>query len=283
MDYNARYYSALLGRFISPDTIIPDPTNPQSLNRYSYVYGNPVKFADPSDHCKPEECPGVPQIELTDELYEAYGFSTGIDRYYYGELVRQGLAREDAGKGGMAWIDSLDSAVAFDQSMVLMKEGPLDEMMYDQMIQTTAMAGGHLVNGASTLLAGGIVPVKYGGFGGGHHIHAKKAFEGNVKYDEYEALSISNKDMNANGLVHTKMTGVQQGLFRQLGTDVANGTKTNTMVEHNRIAVETLVTVGVPRSEARGIVAQSLWNLRSQGVRAPTHIPWVGPSSGTFK
>jgi RHS repeat-associated protein len=34
--YNARYYDASIGRFISPDTIVPDSFNPQSLNRYSY-------------------------------------------------------------------------------------------------------------------------------------------------------------------------------------------------------------------------------------------------------
>jgi RHS repeat-associated protein len=37
----ARYYEPYLNRFISPDTIIPDFENPQSLNRYSYVVNNP--------------------------------------------------------------------------------------------------------------------------------------------------------------------------------------------------------------------------------------------------
>ena len=50
MFYNARYYDPLLRRFISPDTIVPDPGDPQSLNRYSYVRNNPVNRADPSGH-----------------------------------------------------------------------------------------------------------------------------------------------------------------------------------------------------------------------------------------
>jgi len=37
MDYNARYYSPILGRFISPDTIVPKPGSIQSFNRYIYV------------------------------------------------------------------------------------------------------------------------------------------------------------------------------------------------------------------------------------------------------
>jgi hypothetical protein len=39
-----------MGRFISPDTIIPDPANPQSLNKYSYCLNNPLKYTDPSGH-----------------------------------------------------------------------------------------------------------------------------------------------------------------------------------------------------------------------------------------
>jgi len=49
--YNARYYDSYLNRFISPDTIIPDPKNPQDLNRYSYTRNNPVRYTDPTGHC----------------------------------------------------------------------------------------------------------------------------------------------------------------------------------------------------------------------------------------
>ena len=50
MDYKARYYDPYLNRFISADSIVLNPGNPQDLNRYSYVRGNPVKFVDPSGH-----------------------------------------------------------------------------------------------------------------------------------------------------------------------------------------------------------------------------------------
>jgi len=46
--YNARYYDATIGRFISPDTLVPSPANPQSLNRYSYCLNNPLRYNDPS-------------------------------------------------------------------------------------------------------------------------------------------------------------------------------------------------------------------------------------------
>ena len=48
--YGARYYDSSLGRFISPDTIIPYFDDPQSLNRYSYARNNPVILVDPSGH-----------------------------------------------------------------------------------------------------------------------------------------------------------------------------------------------------------------------------------------
>ena len=50
MYYRARYYDPTLGRFISADTIVPNVANPQSLNRYSYVRNNPLKYTDLSGH-----------------------------------------------------------------------------------------------------------------------------------------------------------------------------------------------------------------------------------------
>ena len=53
--YHARYYDPLIGRFISADTIVPKPGDPQSLNRYSYVRNNPLKYTDPSGHVRSNE------------------------------------------------------------------------------------------------------------------------------------------------------------------------------------------------------------------------------------
>jgi len=48
MDYHARMYDPLLMRFIQPDTIIPSASDPQTWDRYSYVYNNPVDLTDPT-------------------------------------------------------------------------------------------------------------------------------------------------------------------------------------------------------------------------------------------
>jgi RHS repeat-associated protein len=46
--YNARYYDATTGRFVSPDIFVPESRNPQSFNRYSYCINNPSSTVDPT-------------------------------------------------------------------------------------------------------------------------------------------------------------------------------------------------------------------------------------------
>jgi RHS repeat-associated protein len=55
-DYRARFYDPTLARFISADTIVPEPANPQSLNRFSYALGNPLKYRDPGGHTPIDIC-----------------------------------------------------------------------------------------------------------------------------------------------------------------------------------------------------------------------------------
>jgi hypothetical protein len=44
----------VVGTFLSPDTLIPDPTIVWDYNRMMYVRGNPLKYNDPSGHvCVP--------------------------------------------------------------------------------------------------------------------------------------------------------------------------------------------------------------------------------------
>jgi RHS repeat-associated protein len=54
--YNARWYDAKLGRFLSADGIVPGPANPQAFNRYTYVFNNPLKFVDPTGHDPVDFC-----------------------------------------------------------------------------------------------------------------------------------------------------------------------------------------------------------------------------------
>jgi RHS repeat-associated protein len=48
--YGARWYNPALGRFIQPDTIVPNPGDVAAFDRYAYVANNPTTWVDPSGH-----------------------------------------------------------------------------------------------------------------------------------------------------------------------------------------------------------------------------------------
>ena len=48
--YVARWYDPALGRFVSADSIVPEPYNPLDWDRYQYVRSNPIRYIDPSGH-----------------------------------------------------------------------------------------------------------------------------------------------------------------------------------------------------------------------------------------
>jgi len=66
----ARYYDPTVGRFISRDTVEGQINNPLSLNLYTYVLGNPLKYVDPTGHVsrnifREEDYPRIQQISQT--------------------------------------------------------------------------------------------------------------------------------------------------------------------------------------------------------------------------
>ncbi|MCL4458916.1 MAG: RHS repeat-associated core domain-containing protein, partial [Chloroflexi bacterium] len=67
--YGSRAYDPSLGRFLSADTIVPDYKNPQSLNRYSYGYNNPVKYSDPTGHYPWDPDPWAEEFRLIHGRY----------------------------------------------------------------------------------------------------------------------------------------------------------------------------------------------------------------------
>lgn len=49
-NYDARLYDPVVGRFISPDSIVPGRFDSQAFDRYAYTLNNPLKYTDPSGH-----------------------------------------------------------------------------------------------------------------------------------------------------------------------------------------------------------------------------------------
>ena len=84
--YGARWYDPYISRFTQPDTIVPKPENPQSLNRFSYVRNNPLVFTDPTGHWVQEDAGPIQPIRLLPPVRNPRyttsfgpGHATGID------------------------------------------------------------------------------------------------------------------------------------------------------------------------------------------------------------
>jgi len=83
--YNSRWYDPALGRFVQPDSLIPDYYNTLDWDRYSYGRNNPIRYRDPSGHkaCatgdSPDTCTDYPNQTL-DELTRHFGlkFINGV-------------------------------------------------------------------------------------------------------------------------------------------------------------------------------------------------------------
>jgi RHS repeat-associated protein len=80
MFYNARMYDPVLSQFVSADTIVSDPSDPKTRQRYSYVSNNPLKYVDPSGHCTAQsgyDDPGA--CERARHDLRQYGFDVNLD------------------------------------------------------------------------------------------------------------------------------------------------------------------------------------------------------------
>ena len=78
MYYKSRYYEPVIGRFIQPDTMLPDIYDPQQLNRYAYARNNPIKYNDPSGHILGQIISGLWALANQAFAAAATFFTTGI-------------------------------------------------------------------------------------------------------------------------------------------------------------------------------------------------------------
>lgn len=83
---NGRIYEPLLGRFMSGDPKVPDPTDGQNYNRYSYVLNNPLVFTDPSGFSQ------VREVDLPSNLTGRFGAESEFGPG--GFALRRGLEEE---------------------------------------------------------------------------------------------------------------------------------------------------------------------------------------------
>jgi RHS repeat-associated protein len=94
INMNGRLYDPLVGRFLTVDNVIQDPTSTQNYNRYSYCLNNPLKFTDPSGW---QMAPADKYWDLGHSPTNIVDFSMGN---YYGEAISVGGGNSGANPGG---------------------------------------------------------------------------------------------------------------------------------------------------------------------------------------
>jgi len=99
---NARYYLPEIGRFISADTIVPEPGNPQGFNRYAYALNSPVNFTDPSGHCINNYDLGSQDMETCVAAWNA------VVNYVDGVFYQSGSYGDYPNEGILEWLMNAD-------------------------------------------------------------------------------------------------------------------------------------------------------------------------------
>ncbi len=103
--FGARFYSSVMGRFLSPDpgwTQAADPSNPQSFNQYAYVLNLPTSLDDPNGLYPPtaaEDCfeelapsPGNATLPDISTLPGCNAFFAGLNKGPNGGLVSAAIS-----------------------------------------------------------------------------------------------------------------------------------------------------------------------------------------------
>ncbi len=73
---NARYYDSKIARFLTEDTYTGNPSDPLSLNLYTYCHNEPIMYIDPTGHWEEGDSKRSAEaqaqiLEATNEYYEA--------------------------------------------------------------------------------------------------------------------------------------------------------------------------------------------------------------------
>jgi len=121
--YHARYYDPALARFVSADSVVPDPNRPQAFNRYSYVLNNPIRYTDPTGHCSFDAAGNINKWDCTVEEFDAMSIAertrwteqfmkqTGCKNCYNNILgVLDFFKAEGLGQSG-TWISMVDAGI----------------------------------------------------------------------------------------------------------------------------------------------------------------------------
>ena len=163
---NGRMYDPRLGRFLSPDPIIGDPTSSQSWNLYSYVGNNPLSYVDPTGLNRWEGGCGWLCPDDIDAWWDWLNFvyswwdipASGSDPYSASDYesprskaqktlgdLDQSVAEEplDSTDGGKSFLDKIFEAIEDDETSIPLEEilGPVLEEATDKTLEEVRARG----------------------------------------------------------------------------------------------------------------------------------------------
>lgn len=104
----------------------------------------------------------------------------------------------------------------------------------------------------------------------GHHVMAKKGFEGADGYDAGTAITISQAKLDEFDVKHSTITGQQNSLYSQF----AKTGEILTMDVMENIEQQALINSGIPAEYANNAVEKAVTDLLANGVTQPTKISW---------
>lgn len=140
-NYGARLYDPMIGRFISADTIVQAPADPQTLNRYAYCRNNPMIYTDPSGNSWLSDFTGI-----------HIGFNGGFHAYINGaqlmSFVFTAAAFYCAGEAIVAPVDAAVAAGEYASTAAAIEAGAGYSCLEQAGIHAVAgaMAGGVTAN-----------------------------------------------------------------------------------------------------------------------------------------
>lgn len=95
---NGRVYDPAIGRFISADPFVTDPTNGQNYNRYTYVLNNPTNLTDPTGFC--QTITGSSICVDTKEQYDQIAALLGVSGAHFDEPAQSTQQHPTNTQGG---------------------------------------------------------------------------------------------------------------------------------------------------------------------------------------
>ena len=87
--------SPYINRFLQPDTVIPDLSNPQGWNRFSYTLNNPIRYNDPSGH--------KTTCEVDENCKQSIRLSHFTEEGYWRALIKDDFGIKMSDRGYKPW------------------------------------------------------------------------------------------------------------------------------------------------------------------------------------